>query len=132
MYSAWFTTCSGYCVGRIRFVFSIPKPAINTLFPPMMQDLVPAHLAYVEWFSPFNTIPPGRDHGMYKISKLKDTHGQQKASVVPVSSIRQSVHLIPVFGSVAPAEWRSSNVLDHAEDFLVNSFTDRFQYCTLI
>lgn len=102
------------------------------MFPANLHEKVPEHLAYVEWFTPFNSLRPGRDHGMYKVSKLRNANGQQKASVIPVFLIRQSVHLFPMFGPVAPAEWKSSNVLDLAEEFLVNSFSDRFQYCTLI
>jgi hypothetical protein len=67
---------------------------------------------------------------MYKISRLK-VQGKQQASVIPVEFIRQSVHLIPAFGPVAPSEWKSSNVLEYATEFYVNSFSNRFQYSTL-
>lgn len=123
---------SGYCVGRVRFVFSIPKPSIASLFPANLHGTIPGHLAYIEWFTPFNSVRPGRDHQMYKVSKMYNTNGSRKASIIPVNLIRQSVHLYPIFGAVAPAEWKSSNVLDLANEFLVNSLSDRFQYCTLI
>lgn len=68
---------------------------------------------------------------MYKIAAVKED-GHPVAGVIPVEMIRQSVHLIPVFGAVAPAHWKSSNVLDKAAEFLVNPFSDCYQYCTLL
>jgi len=91
---------------------------------------VPSHLAYVEWFTPFALLQPGRDHHLYKISQHQ-IQGKQQASVIPVSLIRQSIHLVPSFGAVAPSEWKSSTVLEQATHFFVNSFSNRFPYTTL-
>jgi hypothetical protein len=67
---------------------------------------------------------------MYKVSwSIKQ--GKRQASVIPVALVCQSVHLIPVFGPVAPPEWRSSSVLDLCSDFFVNPFSDCFSYSTL-
>lgn len=88
------------------------------------------HLAYVEWFTPFATSQQDRNHGMYRISRLR-VNGEQQASVIPVKLIRQSVHLFPKFGPVAPDEWRSSKILDQAQAFHANPFSDRFTYSTL-
>lgn len=68
---------------------------------------------------------------MYKITRRK-VDGKQRASIIPIDIIRQSVHLLPVFGSAALSEWKSSNVLDLATEFFVNPFSDRFPYCTLL
>ncbi|KIK00483.1 hypothetical protein K443DRAFT_7613 [Laccaria amethystina LaAM-08-1] len=62
--------------------------------------------------------------------------GQQQigtfmASIIPVELIQQSVHLIPDFGAIAPAHWKSSNVLEEVSHFYVSSFSDHFQYSTL-
>ena len=70
------------------------------------------------------------DHGLYKISRHQ-IQGKQQASVIPISLIWQSVHLIPSFGPVAPSEWKSSTVLEQVTQFFVNPFSDRFQYATL-
>ena len=58
--------------------------------------------------------------------------GNQQASVILISLIRQSVHLIPGFGCIAPSSWKSSNVLDLAPYFYVNPFSNRFPYSTLL
>ena len=116
-----------YCVGQIRCIFSLPSVGVKSWFshkPP------PSHLAYVEWFTPFSRLQPGHHHRLHKISR-HSLDGVQQASIIPVELIQQSVHLIPDFGAIAPAHWKSSNVLEEASHFYVSSFSDRFQYSTL-
>ncbi|EPQ49845.1 hypothetical protein GLOTRDRAFT_19078, partial [Gloeophyllum trabeum ATCC 11539] len=60
-------------------------------------------LAYVEWFSPF-ALAPDRTSGMYKITRsIRD--GERLASIIPVSQIYRSIHLLPKFGSSVPRTW---------------------------
>ncbi|KAJ7060713.1 hypothetical protein C8F01DRAFT_988391, partial [Mycena amicta] len=89
----------------------------------------PRHLAYVEWFSPFSNAPEAWHH-FYKI-KRSMRNGDRDASIVPVSCIRRSIHLLPKFGPIAPKEWTSSNVLDLCPTFFVNSKTDPHVFATL-
>lgn len=95
------------------------------------QGLKHVHFAYIEWYTPFSKSQLDPKSRMFKIKRLYDANGTQKASIVPVEYIRQSVHLFPKFGPVVPAHWTSSNVLDEAEAFYVNPFTDRFSYSTI-
>ncbi len=67
---------------------------------------------------------------MYKISR-RVINGKQRSSVIPIKLIRQSAHLIPAFGPVAPLDWKSSTVLDTAPEFYVNYFPDRFAFSTI-
>ncbi|KZT27433.1 hypothetical protein NEOLEDRAFT_1061015, partial [Neolentinus lepideus HHB14362 ss-1] len=87
-------------------------------------------LAYVEWFTPFSAAP---DHntGLYKIQRTI-RNGERQASVVPVTQIERSVHLLPKFGPVVPREWSSSTVLDTAPAFYVNPFLDRHTFVTFL
>ncbi|KAJ7312551.1 hypothetical protein DFH08DRAFT_791323 [Mycena albidolilacea] len=120
------TGVAGYRVAQVRVVFSLNARHIATLFSPGIVP--PKHLAYVEWFSPFTEPEP--DHLMYKVNRsLKD--GDRLSSIIPVANIRRSVHLLPKFGPVAPAEWKSTNVLDRCRYFYVNSMSDRHIYTTL-
>ncbi|KAJ7342729.1 hypothetical protein DFH08DRAFT_1011044 [Mycena albidolilacea] len=110
----------------IHVIFTLGQHHLRHLFLPGVVP--PKHLAYVEWFSPFTT--PELDHLMYKINhSLKD--GERLVSIVPVGNIRRSVHLLPKFGPVAPAAWKSSTVLDQCKTFFVNSMTDRHIYATI-
>ncbi|KAJ6605728.1 hypothetical protein B0H10DRAFT_2311298 [Mycena sp. CBHHK59/15] len=120
------TGVDGYRVAQVRVIFSLRPSDIQILFLPGIHP--PKYLAYVEWFTPFTQPEP--DHLMYKVTRhLED--GDRLASIIPVTNIRRSVHLLPKFGPVAPPEWKSSTVLDDCKYFFVNSMTDRHIYTTL-
>ncbi|KAJ7061787.1 hypothetical protein C8F01DRAFT_1013173 [Mycena amicta] len=120
------TGATGYQIGQVRVIFTLPPRVRASLFP----DARPAeYLAYVEWFSAFSKTPEP-DHLLYKI-KRAEKDGQRLASVIPVQNIRRSIHLLPKFGPVAPPEWKSSNVLEMCKTFFANSLSDRHIYMTL-
>ncbi|KAG2052878.1 hypothetical protein BDR06DRAFT_983008 [Suillus hirtellus] len=117
----------GLCVGQIRIIFSIPAATTQLLFPPTHQP--PKHLTYVEWFTPFPVMPDPR-HGMYKISCVIK-FGERVASIIPISNIVHSIHLIPKFGAITPQHWTSHNVLEECHTFFVNCYIDRHTFITL-
>ncbi|KAJ6526345.1 hypothetical protein B0H19DRAFT_1084449 [Mycena capillaripes] len=112
---------------QVKVVFTLPEHLANTVFPPNIVP--PKYLAYVEWFSSFKPQPE-RHHGMYKVSRVIK-NGDQLASIIPVTNIQRSIHLLPKFGAVAPLEWKSHNVLDKCPVFFANPWTDRHIYATL-
>jgi hypothetical protein len=117
---------TAFQAAQIRVVFSVKQTSWQHVFRDSDVLLPPEHLAYVEWFTPFRAEP---DHNskMYKVSRvLQGT--SRLASIVPVSHIDQSLHLVPLAGSSLPREWHSSTILDHCQTFLVNSFSDRRTY----
>jgi hypothetical protein len=58
--------------------------------------------------------------------------GMRSASVIPVTNIRRSTHLLPDFGPVAPRAWASATVLEMCGAFYVNSTSDKHMYATWI
>ena len=87
-------------------------------------------LAYVEHFSD----PPQerhRDTLMYEVRRLYSgsSHNRRyKASIVPLSSIHCSCHLIPKFGKNVDLTWTSDNVLDMCDNFFVNDLLSLYMY----
>ena len=109
----------GYRVGQIRVMFSLLND--DTRAPS-------ERLAYVEWFSKFTS--PESDHGMHKLKRSVESV-ERVASIVPISTVRRSVHLFPKFGRVVPEDWTSDNVLEKCSTFYLNPFTDRNMYFIL-
>lgn len=116
---------TGYRIGRVRIVFSLPEHSLRILF--LTGKEIPRHLVYVEWYMPFSKDPDPSTL-MFKVSPLKDRAGGRTCSIIPLANIRRSAHLIPKFGAAAPQEWTSSTVLNLASVFYVNSFTDMNMY----
>ena len=83
-------------------------------------------MAYFEWFTPFSPSPDPL-HGLYKIKKAI-RNGIRQAEVLPLHTIRRSMHVYPSFGPTIPEGWTSANVLDMCNVFFLNSFTDRHVY----
>ena len=113
-----------YRIAQIRVIFSIKPAARKLLFS--NRDHPPHHLAYVEWFTPFQTTPEPKT-GLYKVSRSVQQNARI-ASIVPVMDIAQSIHLSPLPGRSMPQEWNSHTVLEECNTFLVNSFTDYHTY----
>ncbi|KAN0131561.1 hypothetical protein V8E53_010669 [Lactarius tabidus] len=115
----------GHRIAQVRVVFEIPNRVTKEVFSSPNTTL-PEHLAYVEWFSPI-PVTPGPNHGLYRVNRL--THqGRRHASIIPVSSILRSVHLFPIFGSLAPRQWNTFSVLELCNNFYINPFSDRDNY----
>jgi hypothetical protein len=116
---------TAFRAAQIRVVFSIKKSSWRLI---LCDDVPspPEHLAYVEWFTPF-CAQPERNSKMYKVTRALQG-ASRLASIIPVSQIDQSLHLIPLAGSTFPREWRSNTILEHCHTFLVNSFANRRTY----
>lgn len=97
------------CVAQVRVIFDLPS-AYGTFEEP---------LAYVEWFKPLRVPDP--EHGMYKTSRSSRQH-RRNASIIPVSQIACSCHLIPIFGQEIDAQWTTNNVLEESGEFYVNHY----------
>ena len=98
--------------------------AKRLLFPTNSQP--PEHLAYVEWFTPFQPRPEANSH-LYKVSRAHRGDARM-ASIIPVGNITQSIHLVPLVGSMMARDWNSATVLERCQSFFVNSFMNTQTY----
>lgn len=105
----------GSRVAQVRAIFQLPK-----LADPHLQSLQSKHLAYIEWFSPFQILSEPH-HGLYKVTRDPMPEHREHA-VVEVSAIRQSVQLFPCFNGSWRVNWTSDNVLEKCDTFFVDSF----------
>lgn len=104
---------TGLRVARVRAIFNLP-PECN---PTALGVADP--LAYVEWFTPFHAVD--QPTGMYIVSHSTRQH-RRYTSVIRVTDIVRTVHLIPYAGRHIDRSWTSSNVLDRCSRFLVNPY----------
>jgi hypothetical protein len=116
---------SGHRIAQARVIFQIPSKHLPQVFLPSVST-PPAHLAYVEWFSP-PSVTRDSSHGLYKVSRVF-RGGERQASVIPVSSIVSSIHLFPRFGQNGPQGMNSFTVLEKCHSFYVNPFRDMDNY----
>ena len=103
-------TWLGLTVGCIRAIFKLPK----------IYGEYPEPLTYVEWFTPLGTIDS--DLNMYIIGPSSKNH-QCCASIVPISRIERSCHLILKLGKgpIDPT-WHLNNILNQNLKFYVNCY----------
>ncbi|KAJ7503985.1 hypothetical protein B0H11DRAFT_1710495, partial [Mycena galericulata] len=66
-------------------------------------------LAYVDWYKPLQN--PVANLGMHQLSLSRRNH-YQNSSIIPITDIVRSCHLIPVFGGTVNQTWASDTVLD--------------------
>ena len=102
---------TGLRVARVRAIFRIPDH-----YGPEYREPV----AFVEWFTPFRSEPDA-DTGMFKVSHSSQNH-RRRVSIIPLSQIVRSCHLIPVWGKSVDRSWTSDNVLDRCKQFYVNPY----------
>ena len=115
-------------IGRLRVIFKFPNQQNNNY----IFNLPSTPLAYVEWYSMLAESAHA-DHLMYQITCLKKrADGTIPGSIVPLSHIHQSCHLIPKFSPTSEENgWTSMNVLDNASTFYLNNWSSLYSYQTL-
>jgi hypothetical protein len=100
---------TGTTVCQVRVIFRLPEEYGQYDTP----------LAYVEWFTPLDIVQ--EELGMYKVHRA--THQRRrKASIIPVTQILRSCHLIPDFATKISRAWSSKTVLDEAKEFYLNPY----------
>ncbi|KAH8833410.1 hypothetical protein DL96DRAFT_1667540 [Flagelloscypha sp. PMI_526] len=103
---------SDLAVARVHAIFRLPTTNFDT-------DVFSHPLAYVEWYTPLGRREDG--HGLRRIKPSIHQH-QRCTSIIPVTHIFRSCHLIPHFPRHVPPDWDMHNVLDKAPAFYLNTY----------
>ncbi|KAF7293104.1 hypothetical protein MIND_01209800 [Mycena indigotica] len=108
----------GLFPARVRAIFALP----------IEYGIFKEPLAYVEWYKPLTS----KDEvlGMYKIAPAT-INNRRRASIIPVSLINRSCHLIPRFTQHIQPGLTSETVLDVAKDFLLNPYLRHIDFVLL-
>jgi hypothetical protein len=101
----------GIDIGRVRCIFKVPKEFIP------LAGAEP--LAYVEWFTPLGTFDD--TIGMYTVSPSM-SRGHRSVTIICITDIVRSCHLIPQWGPFMDVTWTQDNVLDKCQCFYVNPY----------
>ncbi|KAJ7097059.1 hypothetical protein B0H15DRAFT_961174 [Mycena belliarum] len=99
----------GLCPARVRAIFALPVEYGRLSVP----------LAYVQWYKPLTQYQA--ELGMYRISPA--THANcRRASIIPVTQIARSCHLIPIFPLHIDRTLTTDDVLDRCKRFYLNCY----------
>lgn len=101
----------GLSVAEVRVIFKLPEPCGICTTP----------LVYLHWMKPLHKFTAGL--GMYEVS-FSSHNRRQRASVIPLTDIVQTCHLILVFGcaSARSLGWTAETVLHEATSFYLNPY----------
>ena len=100
---------NGLRVAQVRLIFNLPPEFGSSPHP----------LAYIHWYTLFRTF--NNNLKMFQITHSTHNH-RQCASIIPVTQIVRSCHLIPNFSHVVITTWDSHSALDEASSFFVNPY----------
>ncbi|KAI0074716.1 hypothetical protein K474DRAFT_1601024, partial [Panus rudis PR-1116 ss-1] len=105
-------THPGLRVGRVCTIFQLCEE---------LQLVTGIHtpLAYIDWFTPFTTRDDAT--GMFSVKPSTRNH-RRRASIIPLTHILRTCHLVPVWGNSVNSEWTSENALEKVTRFLVNPY----------
>ncbi|KAI0370412.1 hypothetical protein BV20DRAFT_1035905 [Pilatotrama ljubarskyi] len=104
----------GLRVARVRMIFELPKAYDPTVFG------ITEPLVYVKWFTPFHVVD--NITGMYVVSP-STRQRQRHASIIPLTHVVRSCHLIPCWGKRIDRRPVEGDILDSVTTkFFVNPY----------
>lgn len=86
-------------------------------------------LAYIRWFRGFSAKDQNTD--MYKISLSTRSGGYANTSIIPITQIARSCHLVPAFGKEIDRSWTRENALKKSSDFFLNPYLRHLDFFLL-
>lgn len=110
---------TGLRAAHIKVIFKLPAVYhVRTVHP----------LAYIEWYTPFNTPDPTT--GLYTIKPSTRRH-QAYGEIIEVDRIVRNLHVIPKCGREIDVSWTMENVVEKANSFFPNPYSDLHMFLLL-
>jgi hypothetical protein len=115
---------SSLCIEELRaaqvhVIFKLPEE-LGELSTP---------LAYVQWFRKFTSKDPVVD--MYKISPSTRGGGHGNTSIIPITHLARSCHLMPVFGETMDRSLTQRTALKNSPAVFLNPYLRHLDFFLL-
>jgi hypothetical protein len=99
----------------VRLIFQLPA----------ILGSYPHPLAYAEWYKPLDAFD--LNLRMYETSLDRRRRAQAgrwpvRVSIIPVTKILRTCHLVPQFGRRCHIDWNSAQILNQAKKFYLNPY----------
>lgn len=109
------------CAAQVILIFNLPAQLGEYSTP----------LAYVRWFRKFSTTRKDQATNMYNVAASTRDGGYANTSIIPITHIVRSCHLIPVFGNQVDDSWTHENVLKKSSKFFLNPYLRHLDFFLL-
>ncbi|RDB24482.1 hypothetical protein Hypma_008517 [Hypsizygus marmoreus] len=113
------TALEGLRIAHVRVLFALPS---------VYRVQTPHPLAYVEWFTPFNTVDPIT--GLYTV-KPSTRNRHVYGEIISIDRIVRNCHLLPKFGRRKDTSWTTENVVNRCKVFYVSPYSDAHMFSLL-
>ena len=108
----------GLRVGQVRAIFQLPKTLGS----------YPDPVLYIQWFTPLRKID--EDTQMYRVERSSHNKAQN-SSIIPITQVSRTCHLIPYSGKAHEHRWTSETVLEQCHSFHLNPYLRLSDYVLL-
>ncbi len=115
----------GHYVAQLRLIF---RPASDP-----KQKRLSSYYAYIQPFEPAGSTVTKQMDGtrahvtddnieMFRVVRRYTGNRRREGRIIRLTDIWRPIELIPVYGKKCPRNWNSSNAVESAKEFYVNSF----------
>ncbi len=113
-----FKLSAGLHVAQVCAIFNLPEELSSFPHP----------LVYVEWFTPLRHVDEHTQ--MFRVERSMQNH-LRNASIIPITYISRSCHLIPYSGHIMDPTWTSKSAIEKCKSFHLNMYLRHIHFVLL-
>lgn len=121
----------GHYVAQLRLIFRPvrdPTQAHLSTYYAYVQVFVPAPSTVTRQEDGTRAHVPDNNVEMFRVVRSYTGNRRREGRIIRLIDIWRPVELIPVFGKKCPPNWNSTNAVESAKEFYVNSYSDKEVY----